>query len=78
MFAALICLVGAVSAVVLVLLVIVVVGISREVPDAKLSSRAPSLMAGLVRRLLGVGVRRPAPTADRQPDECLAGPQRGR
>jgi hypothetical protein len=44
---------------VLVLLVIVVVGIRREPPEEELAMQAPSLIAALVRRLLGVYVRKP-------------------
>jgi hypothetical protein len=73
MFIALISLVIAATALVLILLAVVVVGIRRETRTAELSSRAPGLVAGLVRRLLGVGVRRPEPAADDRREACLAG-----
>ena len=46
------------------LLVIVVVAIRQEPRDAEMSDVAPSLIAVLVRRLLGVYLRRPAPPAE--------------
>ena len=74
MLTALIVMVVVTSALILVLLAVVVVGIRREPPSAELSSRAPSLMAGLARRMVGVYVRRPDPFADAgRPDTCLAG-----
>jgi hypothetical protein len=74
MFTALISLVIAASALVLILLAIVVVGIRRESSAAELSSRAPSLLAGLTRRIVGVYVRRPDQSADAdRSDTCLAG-----
>jgi hypothetical protein len=74
MLTALIVLVIAASALVLILLAGVVVGSRREPPHAELSSRAPSLMAGLARRMTGVYVRRPDPTADADtPNSYLAG-----
>jgi hypothetical protein len=74
MFTAPIALVITVSALVMILLVVVVAAIRREPPAAELSSRAPSVMAGMVRRLLGVSVRRPTRAAeDERRDVCLAG-----
>jgi hypothetical protein len=74
MLTALIFLVIAASALVLILLAVVVIGIHREPPSAELSSRAPSLMAGLARRMVGVYVRRPEPSADAdRRNTCLAG-----
>jgi hypothetical protein len=64
MLTALIVPVIAASALVLILLAVLVIGIHREPPSAELSSRAPSLMAGLARRMAGVYVRRPDPSAD--------------
>jgi hypothetical protein len=59
---------------VLILLAVVVAGIRRE-PSAELGSRPPGLISALVRRVLGVGVRRPGPPAgDASPrDTCLTG-----
>ena len=74
MLAALISLVIVISALVLILLVVVVVGIRREPPTAELSSRPPSPIADLTRRLLGAYVRRPDPAgAAAKPNTCLAG-----
>ncbi len=74
MLTALISLVIAISALVLILLAVVVVGIQREPPPAELSSRPPSPIAGLTRRLVGAYVRRPDPAgAADKPDTCLAG-----
>ena len=49
---------------VLLLIVFVVVAIRQEPRDAEMSDVAPSLIAVLVRRLLGVYLRRPAPPVD--------------
>jgi hypothetical protein len=73
MLTALISLVIAISALVLILFRVVVVGIRREPPTAELSSRPPSPIAGLTRRLLGAYVRRPNPVGADKPDTCLAG-----
>jgi hypothetical protein len=54
----------AVGALVLVLLVVVVVAIRQEPRDAEMSHMAPSLIAVMVRHLLGVYLRRPNPPAD--------------
>jgi hypothetical protein len=51
-------------ALVLVLLAIVVVAIRQEPRETEMSTVAPSLIALVVRRLLGVYLRRPAPPAD--------------
>ena len=47
---------------VLVVLAVVVVGTRQEPSAHELTRQAPSLIARLVRRLLGVYVRRPDPT----------------
>ena len=60
----LIVVVFAVVVLVLVLLAVVVVAIRQEPRDAEMSNVAPSLIAVLVRRLLGVYMRRPTPPAD--------------
>ena len=49
---------------VLILLAVVVVAIRQEPRDTEMSNVAPSLIAVVVRRLLGVYLRRPAPPAD--------------
>jgi hypothetical protein len=49
---------------VLILLAVVVVAIRQEPRDAEMSNVAPSLIAVVVRRLLGVYIRRPTPPAD--------------
>ena len=64
MLTALILVVFAVVMLVLVLLAVVVVAIRQEPRDAEMSNVAPSLIAVMVRRLLGVYVRRPTPPAD--------------
>jgi hypothetical protein len=51
------------TALVLILLAVIVVGIRQEPPRAELSDVAPSPIAVLVRRLTGLYVRRPSPTA---------------
>ena len=48
----------------LILLVVVVVAIRQEPRDAEMSNVAPSLIAVVVRRLLGVYLRRPTPPAN--------------
>jgi len=53
----------AVVVLVLILLVVVVVAIRQEPRDTEMSNVAPSLIAVVVRRLLGVYLRRPAPPA---------------
>ena len=64
MLTVLILVVFVVVALVLVLLAVVVVAIRQEPRDAEMSDVAPSLIAVLVRRLLGVYLRRPTPSAD--------------
>jgi hypothetical protein len=54
----------AAGALALVLLAVVVVAIRQEPRDAEMSHIAPSLIAVMVRRLLGVYLRRPTPPAD--------------
>ena len=49
---------------VLILLVVVVIAIRQEPRDTAMSNVAPSIIAVMVRRLLGVYVRRPTPLAD--------------
>jgi hypothetical protein len=53
--------VGVLMVLVLVLLGVVVFGIRQEPPAGELTTKAPSLMAAMVRRLLGVYVRKPDP-----------------
>ena len=48
----------------LILLAVVVVAIRQEPRDMEMSKVAPSVIAIVVRRLLGVYVRRPTPPAD--------------
>ena len=64
MLTALILIVFVAVALVLILLAVVVVAIRQEPRDMEMSNVAPSLVAGMVRRLLGVYVRRPTPPAD--------------
>ena len=64
MLTSLILIVLAAVALVLVLLAVVVVAIRQEPRDTELNKIAPSLTAVMVRRLLGVYVRRPIPPAD--------------
>ena len=52
-----------VFALVLILLAVVVVAIRQEPRDAQMSNVAPSLIAVMIRRLLGVYLRRPSPPA---------------
>ncbi len=49
---------------VLIMLAVVVVAIRQEPRDMEMSKVAPSLIAVMVRRLLGVYLRRPTPSAD--------------
>jgi hypothetical protein len=60
----LILVVFAVVVLVLVLLAVVVIAIRQEPRDAEMSNVAPSSIAVMVRRLLGVYLRRPNPPAD--------------
>ena len=64
MLTALIMIIIAAVALVLILLAVVVVAIRQEARDTEMSNVAPSLIAVMVRRLLGVSVRRPTPPAD--------------
>ena len=64
MLTALILVVFAVVALVVVLLAVVVIAIRQEPRDTQMSNVAPSLIAVMVRRLLGVHVRRPTPPAE--------------
>jgi hypothetical protein len=48
----------------LVLLAVVVVAIHQESRDVEMRTVAPSLVAVVVRRMLGVYLRRPAPPVD--------------
>jgi cytoskeletal protein RodZ len=66
MLTVLLLIVFVVVALVLVLLVIVVVAIRQEPRETEMRTVAPSLIALVVRRLLGVYLRRPAPPADSQ------------
>ena len=66
---------------VLVLLALVVVGIRQEPPAQELTGHVPRLIARLARRLLGVYVRRPDPSATpgqqrAQPSRTAHGPAR--
>jgi hypothetical protein len=61
--------VGAVMVLVLVLLAVVVIGIRQEPPTDELNVRAPSPFAALVRRSLGVYVRKPDPRLDERHGE---------
>ena len=64
MLTALIMVVIAAIALVLIVLAVVVVAIRQEPCDMELDNMAPSLIAVVVRRLLGVYLRRPTPPAD--------------
>ena len=63
MLTVLILVVCAVGALVVITLAVVVVAIRQEPRDAEMSNVAPSLIAVMVRRLLGVYLRRPIPPA---------------
>jgi hypothetical protein len=63
-------------ALVLATLIVVVVGIRQEPPTSELRTQPPTRTAALVRRLLGVSVRRPDPQTtgeDHPPESCFAG-----
>jgi hypothetical protein len=64
MLTVLILVIFAAIALVLVLLVVVVIAIRQEPRDTELDNVAPSLIALMVRHLLGVYLRRPTPPAD--------------
>ncbi len=65
MLTVLILVVFAIVVLVLVLLAVVVFAIRQEPRGMEMNNVAPSLIAAMVRRLLGVYVRRPTPPADR-------------
>lgn len=56
-----------------ILLGVVVLGIRREPADTELRPKAPSLTSHIVRRLLGVYVRRPDDETEGEREACLAG-----
>ena len=64
MFTMLILIVFTAIALILIMLAVVVVAIRQEPRDTEMSNVAPSLIAVMVRRLLGVYLRRPTPPAD--------------
>jgi hypothetical protein len=64
MLAAVILIVAVAAVLVLILLAVVVVAIRQEPRDAEMSNVAPSFVAIVVRRMLGVYLRRPPPPAD--------------
>lgn len=64
MLTVLILVVFAVVVLVLILLAVIVVAIRQEPRDMEMSHVAPSRIAVMVRRLLGVYLRRPTPPAD--------------
>jgi cytoskeletal protein RodZ len=64
MLTVLILVVFVIVALVLVLLAIVVVAIRQEPRETEMRTVAPSLIAVVVRRLLGVYLRRPTPPAE--------------
>jgi len=74
MLTALISSVVAAIVLVLILLAVVVVSIRQEHRRAELSDVAPSPITGLVRRLTGLSVRRPIPTAVRAPEQGEGNP----
>ena len=66
----------AIALILTALIVVVVIGIRQEPPAAELRSQPPTRTAALVRRILGVSVRRPDPQAtdeDQVPESCFAG-----
>jgi hypothetical protein len=64
MLTVLILVVLAAAALTLILLAVVVVAIRQEPRDMEMNKVAPSAIAAVVRRLLGVYIRRPTPPAD--------------
>ncbi len=64
MLTVVILIVSAAAVLVLVLLGVVVVAIRQEPRDVEMSEVAPSLVAVIVRRMLGVYLRRPTPPVD--------------
>jgi hypothetical protein len=81
MLAVLILVVSAVVVLVLILLAVIVVAIRQEPRDTEMRRVAPSLIAVMVRQLLGVSLRRPTPRADSiLPEQTASGsgqPPRG-
>jgi NADH:ubiquinone oxidoreductase subunit 6 (subunit J) len=71
MLIAVIVLVFVMTVLALVLFAVVVAGIKTEPPHEELGSKAPSLIAAVTRRLLGVYVSKPTDADDRE--VCLAG-----
>ena len=70
--------VGAAMVLVLVLFAVVVIGMRQEPSEDELRRQAPSLMAALVRRVLGVSVRKPDPSIDeRNGEPCLTASDTG-
>ena len=70
--------VGTAMVLVLVLLAVVVIGMRQEPSEDELRRQAPNLMAALVRRVLGVYVRKPDPSLDeRNGEPCLAASDAG-
>jgi hypothetical protein len=63
--------VGAAMVLVLVLLAVVVIGMRQEPSADELRRQAPSLMAALVRRMLGLSVRKPDPAHERNGEPVL-------
>jgi len=66
----------AIALILTALIVVVVIGMRQEPSTAELRSQPPTRIAALVRRLLGVSVRRPDPQVtdeDQAPESCLAG-----
>ena len=56
--------VGVAMVLVLILLAMVAIGIRQEPPTDELNMHAPSVFAALIRRMLGVYVRKPDPRLD--------------
>jgi hypothetical protein len=75
MATALLILAAAILGAVVSLLAVIVAGIRQEPRSAELSTRASGPIAAVVRRLLGLYVRRPDPAADNaeRHEACLAG-----
>ena len=64
MLTAVILIVSVTTTLVVALLAVVVVAIRQEPRDIEMSDVAPSLIAVMVRRMLGVHLRRPTPPVD--------------
>jgi hypothetical protein len=73
MLTALLYLALALGVLVLIVLAIVVASIRREPPATELSRRPPGPVSAVVRRLLGVSVRRPDSEEAGRRDACLTG-----